>query len=161
MSSGFLFNSNDATNNSIRPPYYDDQKYKGSEIYSPNRRSIETIYVSTDEIKESLKPGDILEFKYTLFNHFAIFLGIYNNAYILVHFRVVGPSPCIKHDVFIESMKSHKKVRINNMYDHDLKRRIRSADEIRKLALEKLVDHKAYNIITYNCKDFVKDLKYY
>uniref|UniRef100_A0A0K0EDV7 LRAT domain-containing protein n=1 Tax=Strongyloides stercoralis TaxID=6248 RepID=A0A0K0EDV7_STRER len=161
MSSGFLFNSKDLTNNSLKPLYYNDYNYEGFEIFSPNRRPIETIFVSFNEIKDSLKPGDILEFKYSLFNHWAVFLGIYNCLYIIIHFRVIKPAPCMKHNVFIEPIDETRKIRINNFYDHDLKKRLRSADEIRKLAMEKLECHNPYNIITFNCKHFVKELRYY
>lgn len=161
MSSGFLFDSQNFINDSLKPLFYDDRKYEKSEIFLPNKRPIETIFVSFNEIKDSLKPGDILEFKYPLFNHWAIFLGIYNCFYIVIHFRVVNPAPSMKHDIFIEPINTRNKVRINNINDHDVNRRLRSADEIRKLALERLEHHKKYNIITYNCKHFVKDLRYY
>uniref|UniRef100_A0A0N4ZMD8 LRAT domain-containing protein n=1 Tax=Parastrongyloides trichosuri TaxID=131310 RepID=A0A0N4ZMD8_PARTI len=161
MSSGFLFNVASPSQKNLGVIKYDDFKFKYSEIYGRNRRPIETVFVSVHELKDSLRPGDIIEFKYKLFNHWAIFLGISSDLYIIAHFRVVGPPPSIKHDVFIEVMDDSRKARINNICDHDSNKNIRSADEIRSLAMENVFNHKPYNLLCYNCKDFAKDMRYF
>uniref|UniRef100_A0A0K0EQ25 LRAT domain-containing protein n=1 Tax=Strongyloides stercoralis TaxID=6248 RepID=A0A0K0EQ25_STRER len=162
---------------------FDDKLYTNDEINKPNKRPVVTEIMKISQLKEILKPGDMIEFEsYILglkaYGHWGLFLGIKNGKYIIIHlaresvetdkssywnqltniFQQNGGRMSIHLTDLETAAFSDQTGRINNYLDNE--KTPNSAHYIRKIAAEALKKEVQYCIITNNCEHFVTELRY-
>ncbi|XP_061585728.1 phospholipase A and acyltransferase 4-like [Cololabis saira] len=141
-----------------------DREPQQEAISSSSAASIRKFF---DKDKKQANPGDLIETKGYLFNHWAVYVGGGN----VVHFTkpgggsgsvsgggggFVGEGKVLKEK--LEDVVKEDKWIINNLLDH--KYTPRPADEIVKNACSMVDTNLHYHLLDYNCEHFATEMRY-